>query len=87
MVKKLPTNGPQSSKTSSEIVAEMGYCIRCAIAIPFDRANPLCSACYESWNKYKNRNYQERFCHSCGEEEKTSVEHPFCKSCVRQRHK
>ncbi len=43
-----------------------GFCIRCRTPIPFEINRPLCPECYASWIKYKNANFKERYCHSCG---------------------
>lgn len=46
---------------------EIGYCIRTGIEIPFNPKMPLCEEAYKSWNRYKDDNYPEKFCHYSGE--------------------
>lgn len=58
-----------------------GRCIRCQKIIPFDADNPLCEAHYEIWNQYKNKDYQEQFCHKCGKRSPTTYAKPLCPSC------
>lgn len=44
-----------------------GYCIRTGIEIPFNPKMPMCEDAYKSWNRYKDENYPEKFCHYSGE--------------------
>ena len=59
-----------------------GKCIRCREIIDFDSTDPLCPKCLKNWNYYKNSNYQEKFCHECGDKAKTSMAKPICESCI-----
>lgn len=45
----------------------IGYCIRTGEQIPFNIHLPFCTAAFESWNKYKNKEFPEKFCHFSGE--------------------
>ena len=58
-----------------------GKCIRCREIIAYDVNEPLCPKCLKNWNYYKNANYQEKFCHECGDKAKTSMAEPICDSC------
>jgi phosphatidylserine/phosphatidylglycerophosphate/cardiolipin synthase-like enzyme len=72
------------------------YCIRCKRNIEFNTDLPLCPQCYEKWQKYKNENYKETYCHKCGEEmklntaEKTNPDkkitfnRPLCDKCFAE---
>lgn len=62
----------------------VGLCIRCGDAITFNPDRPLCEDCYESWAKYSNPDYTERFCHACGTPWDTSYEKPLCRNCYRE---
>ena len=44
-----------------------GYCIRTGIPIPFNVAKPFCIEAYNSWNRFGNRDYREKYCHFSGE--------------------
>jgi hypothetical protein len=58
-----------------------GYCIRTGIKIPFDTKRPLSDKAFESWNKFKDENYPEKYCHYSGEKSKggTSFAKPILK--------
>ena len=58
-----------------------GRCIRCQKIIPYDADNPLCEADYQTWNLYKNKDYQEQFCHKCGKQFPTTYARPLCPAC------
>ncbi|OAV71750.1 putative HKD family nuclease [Bacteroidales bacterium Barb4] len=55
-----------------------GYCIRTGVAIPFDIEKPLSYDAYKQWNKYKDPDRPEKYCHFSGElsNGETSVSHP-----------
>ena len=44
-----------------------GYCIRTGVEIPFNIDKPLSAKAYESWSKYGDDEYPEKFCHFSGE--------------------
>lgn len=67
-----------NTKTKS---STKGYCIRCEEKIPLNPDKPYCADCYTSWNKYKNYDYEENVCHSCGEDEYTTIDEPMCSDC------
>jgi hypothetical protein len=56
-----------------------GYCIRTGVEIPFNPKQPYSSSAYESWAKYKNSDYKEKFCHKTGKpsDGKTSMKSPI----------
>lgn len=58
------------------------YCIRCATVIAFDKNKPLCINCYNTWSKFKNKFYPEKYCHHCGKEAKSSINNPICQTCT-----
>lgn len=60
-----------------------GYCIRCANnEIAFYPNQPLCSKCFSEWNKFKNPEYEEKYCHRCGINVNTTISEPFCDNCL-----
>ena len=63
---------------------ESGFCLRCASRIPFDPAHPYCEKHYRSWAKFKNEEYEEKHCHACGEEHRTSKAKPLSLRCFRK---
>lgn len=59
-----------------------GYCIRCASTeIAFYPNQPFCSKCFSEWNKFKNPEYDEKYCHRCSMETKTAINEPLCDNC------
>ena len=58
-----------------------GFCIRCRAALPADPEQPYCNRCYRSWNQYKDEGYEEKYCHTCGNEHTTTRLKPFCVAC------
>jgi hypothetical protein len=55
------------SKSSYQKSFEPGYCIRTGEKIPFNTKSPFSKQAYQSWSKYKNENFAEKFCHFSGE--------------------
>jgi hypothetical protein len=62
------------------------FCIRCARSIPYDPEMPYCDRCAEVWSAFENPDYQERVCHSCGRETRSSMAKPLCYSCYREEY-
>ena len=63
---------------------EMGYCLRCAETVPFSFERPYDGRHYSSWAKFKNKDYEENHCHTCGKVHKTSMAKPLCLKCYRK---
>ena len=61
---------------------ELGYCIRTREKIPFNQKKPMTDKAYESWLKFKNENYPEKYCHFSGEE--SNGETTFSKPILRK---
>ena len=43
-----------------------GYCIRFKTALGCQSGFTLLSLSFKSWNRYKNEEYEEEYCHLCG---------------------
>jgi len=58
-----------------------GYCIRTGVEIPFNVEKPLSYEAYQSWSRYGDPDYAERYCHFSGEPShgETSVNKPILK--------
>lgn len=56
-----------------------GYCIRTGVEIPFNPEKPFSYKAYQSWIRYENPNYQEKYCHLTGKPSygKTSFNNPI----------
>ena len=64
-----------------ENTGKMGYCIRTGKEIPFNIEKPMDYEAFKMWNKYKNPDYEENYCHFSGEpsDGHTSVKQPVLK--------
>ncbi|MEY8780313.1 hypothetical protein AB9K32_07785 [Allomuricauda sp. XS_ASV26] len=75
-----------SEKAFNEILnrcnVRFGYCIRCGNTMKsFSPLRPLCPTCFKKWNQYKNPNFEEKHCHKCATEIKTTINNPLCVPC------
>lgn len=61
---------------------ELGYCIRTREKIPFNPKKPMTDKAYESWLKFKNESYAEKYCHFSGEE--SNGETTFARPILRK---
>jgi hypothetical protein len=73
-----------ASAVASLIPEGPGVCIRCGKDVQFNPDRPLCADCYQSWSKFKNPEYVEKYCHSCAKENRTSVGKPLCRRCYQR---
>lgn len=60
---------------------DIGYCIRTGVEIPFNVKKPMIYEAFKMWNKYKDADYPEKYCHFSGDvsKGKTSVNKPILK--------
>ena len=63
---------------------EKGFCIRCKADLPAKPTRPYCGRCFASWNKFKNKEFEEKRCHTCGNEHATTFLKPLCPACHRK---
>jgi len=70
-----------NAQTTQIRKAPSGYCIRTKKEIPFNIKHPMSAEAYQSWAKYKDDNYEEKFCHFSGEPSngETSMKNPILK--------
>ena len=61
-----------------------GFCIRCKADLPAKPTQPYCNRCYASWNRFKNKGFEEKLCHTCGKEHTTTFLKPLCTDCYRK---
>jgi phosphatidylserine/phosphatidylglycerophosphate/cardiolipin synthase-like enzyme len=65
---------------------ERGFCIRCGKSKSYDVSAPYCLDCYRVWNKYKNSEHKEKYCHSCGKlRERITMAKPLCVTCYKKQ--
>ena len=74
---------PPRSAPKSAAASATGHCIRCGVGIPRNPEKPLCVNHYKIWNRYQEPDYEENYCHLCGEEHDTSMDKPLCRRCWR----
>jgi hypothetical protein len=60
-------------------VGNSGFCIRTGNEIPFNVEKPMNYEAFKMWNKYRDADYSEKYCHFSGElsDGKTSVNKPI----------
>ena len=67
----------------AETTEAKGHCIRCSDRIDLDPAKPYCAEHYRSWARYRNDEYEESFCHGCGDDHPVTMAKPQCRDCYR----
>jgi len=68
-------------KKTNQNEKKIGFCIRTGKEIPFNIEKPMSYEAFKMWNKYKDADYQEKYCHFSGEKSNgnTSVNRPILK--------
>ena len=61
-----------------------GFCIRCGTTIPAKPLQPYCKRHFASWNRFKNEDYEEKHCHTCGKDHNATMSKPVCLTCYRK---
>lgn len=56
--------GPKGNGSTNR---SKGFCIRTGVEIPFNPKQPFSKKAFESWNRFKDENYAEKYCHFSGE--------------------
>lgn len=82
-VRPKPTRAASTPQQTTTL-PKSGFCIRCGTTIPCAMDRPYCNPHYRSWARFKNENYEEDYCHICGNENDTSMAKPMCLSCFRK---
>lgn len=70
------------AQTSNTKQLTPGYCIRTGVEIPFSQKHPMSDIAFQSWKKFGNQDYQEKYCHFSGE--KSNGETTFSKPILRK---
>jgi len=73
------TTGKRPEREEIKEQPASGFCIRTGARIKFDPKHPMSKEAWRSWNKYKDMDYPEKFCHKTGKPSygKTSMRHPI----------
>ena len=74
---------PQRKPEPAVGIPNTAFCIRDKAVIPPNPGKPYCDRCFGSWNRYKNYEYAEKYCHICGNENDSTMAKPLCLSCYR----
>lgn len=69
---------------AGESLPKNGYCIRCGEGQPCDPDRPLCMDDFMIWVQYKNADFEERFCHTCGKPGTSTMAEPMCTACTKR---
>jgi phosphatidylserine/phosphatidylglycerophosphate/cardiolipin synthase-like enzyme len=72
------------ARSMRQLTEQAGICIRDGSKMDFNTARPLCAKCHLEWEKYKNEDYVEKYCHSCGKRTKTTYARPLCQDCYKK---
>ena len=74
-----PKKPAEVKSIKPKTASEKGYCIRTGEQIPFDLTKPYSEKAYQAWSRYKNEDFNEKYCHFSGEpsEGKTSMAKPI----------
>ncbi|MCA2608770.1 MAG: phospholipase D family protein [Chitinophagaceae bacterium] len=62
--------------------SKMGFCIRTGAQILFNPKLPMCDTAFQSWKKFSNNEYPEKYCHFSGEP--SNGETSFSKPILRK---
>ena len=65
--------------TKSSAISKNGFCIRTGEQIPFDLKKPYTDKAFQSWSRFENEEFKEKYCHFSGEpsEGKTTMAKPI----------
>ena len=76
-----PPVDQQSDKGGPGENKPQGFCIRTGVRIGFNPKQPFSKKAFESWNRFKDENYPEKYCHFSGEPSngETSFSRPILK--------
>ena len=64
---KADTSFKKDTFIPEQATKQMGFCIRTGTQIPFNPKLPMCDTAFQSWKKFSNNEYPEKYCHFSGE--------------------
>lgn len=76
-----PKKAAEKEKSAKPAATLMGFCIRTGEEIPFNRDVPMSPKAFNSWVRFEDGEYPERYCHFSGEPSygQTSMSMPILK--------
>lgn len=79
---KADTSFKKDNFIPKQATKQMGFCIRTGTQIPFNPKLPMCDTAFQSWKKFSNNEYPEKYCHFSGEP--SNGETSFSKPILRK---
>ena len=81
-VAKVPKTDDRNDKKATKPASNIsGFCIRCGEKIKLNPMAPYCLKCFNSWKRFENEEFEEKYCHICGKPNKPSLIKPSCYEC------
>ncbi|MDO8751632.1 MAG: phospholipase D family protein [Dehalococcoidia bacterium] len=74
---------PKNPEATAKVNSGAGFCVRCHTELKLNPMVPYCPNCYKEWRKFKNDEYEEKFCHICGKPNKSTLVKPSCYDCYK----
>lgn len=69
------------------LAIDEGFCIRCGEKLSdseVESGKTMCRKDYVAWARHKNEEFPEKFCTTCGQQQKTSFAKPQCWACFEE---
>lgn len=82
---KTTTYFKKETIVANSTISKMGFCIRTGIQIPFNPKQAMSDSAFQSWKKFSNNDYPEKYCHFSGES--SSGETSFSKPILKKNWK
>ena len=86
-----PPKPPRPKARAATKPPVKGFCIRCKTEISAKPMEPYCKrlepyrkGCYTIWNRFKNKDFKEKHCHTCGKEHEATMKKPVCLDCFHK---
>jgi len=72
----------RSTRLNNTFSSYNAYCIRCGDPVKKNSNKPFCKECFEKWDTFGNYDYEEKYCHTCGDKtDDISMRKPLCYTC------
>lgn len=81
-IQSVPERTPTATERPLGIPCH-GFCLRCKSIVLLEPLKPYCFHCFALWNKYGNIEFEDSYCHVCGDYSTTTMRKPLCLRCYR----
>lgn len=73
----------QAPRSRLRTAPTQGFCVRCRVPLPLNPERPLCDRDFQSWARFGDEDYAEKFCHQCGNGHSDTISRrkPRCYDC------